>query len=124
MSSQIHPNVPMKSLYVFSRRVKGERDAGHKGIREVGNVDLQKEITFQYGANEPGAEGERTEYTPLVCLLNGFLKRHCTDTYMFLFKLQSKTSCAFQCLHQLLATLCITSCKSDTHKEMDRGCCE
>lgn len=39
-----------------SLRVKGERDAGHKGIREVGNVDLQKEITFQYGANEPGAE--------------------------------------------------------------------
>ncbi|XP_076008419.1 circularly permutated Ras protein 1-like [Genypterus blacodes] len=29
--------------------VRGEREAGHKGTREVGNVDLGTEITFQFG---------------------------------------------------------------------------
>ncbi|CAG04381.1 unnamed protein product, partial [Tetraodon nigroviridis] len=33
-------------------RVKGEREAGHKGLREVGNVDPDTEITFQFGAHE------------------------------------------------------------------------
>ncbi|KAM4624267.1 circularly permutated Ras protein 1-like isoform 1-T2 [Polymixia lowei] len=33
--------------------VRGEREAGHKGTREVGNVAPDTEITFQFGANEP-----------------------------------------------------------------------
>ncbi|KAF7647549.1 hypothetical protein LDENG_00170280 [Lucifuga dentata] len=32
--------------------MKGEREAGHKGTREVGNVAPDTEITFQFGANE------------------------------------------------------------------------
>lgn len=43
--------------------MRGEREAGHKGTREVGNVDPDTEITFQFGANEQDAEGEKT----LVC---------------------------------------------------------
>lgn len=43
--------------------MRGEREAGHKGIREVGNVDQNTEITFQFGANEQDADGERK----LVC---------------------------------------------------------
>lgn len=38
-----------------SLRVKGEREASHKGTREVGNVDPQKEITFQFGASDHAA---------------------------------------------------------------------
>ncbi|TKS89969.1 hypothetical protein D9C73_024099 [Collichthys lucidus] len=45
------------------QRMRGEREAGHKGIREMGNVDQNTEITFQFGANEQDAEGERK----LVC---------------------------------------------------------
>ncbi|XP_041671942.1 circularly permutated Ras protein 1-like isoform X2 [Cheilinus undulatus] len=40
-------------------RVRGERQSGHKGTREVGNVDPDTEITFQFGANEHDAEGEK-----------------------------------------------------------------
>uniref|UniRef100_UPI0037E8F33F circularly permutated Ras protein 1-like isoform X2 n=1 Tax=Semicossyphus pulcher TaxID=241346 RepID=UPI0037E8F33F len=32
--------------------VRGEKESGHKGTREVGNVDPDTEITFQFGANE------------------------------------------------------------------------
>ncbi|XP_074519786.1 circularly permutated Ras protein 1-like isoform X2 [Halichoeres trimaculatus] len=39
-----------------SLRVKGERESGHKGIKEVGNVDPDTEITFQFGANEQDTE--------------------------------------------------------------------
>ncbi|XP_076616381.1 circularly permutated Ras protein 1-like isoform X1 [Chaetodon auriga] len=39
-----------------SLRMKGERQAGHKGTREVGNVDRDTEITFQFGAGEQDAE--------------------------------------------------------------------
>ncbi|XP_055005882.1 circularly permutated Ras protein 1 [Boleophthalmus pectinirostris] len=39
-----------------SLRVKGEREASHKGIREVGNIDPEKEITFQFGVNDHGAQ--------------------------------------------------------------------
>ncbi|KAM9425065.1 circularly permutated Ras protein 1-like isoform 2-T2 [Pholidichthys leucotaenia] len=45
--------------------MKGEREAGHKATREVGNVNPDKEITFQFGANEqdtavsPPASGSR-----------------------------------------------------------------
>ncbi|XP_034716753.1 circularly permutated Ras protein 1-like isoform X2 [Etheostoma cragini] len=39
-----------------SLRMKGEREAGHKGNKEVGNVDLDTEITFQFGVNEQEAE--------------------------------------------------------------------
>ncbi|XP_029978556.1 circularly permutated Ras protein 1-like [Sphaeramia orbicularis] len=39
-----------------SLQMRGKREAGHKGTREVGNVDLDKEITFQFGANEHDAE--------------------------------------------------------------------
>ncbi|KAF6734741.1 Circularly permutated Ras protein 1 [Oryzias melastigma] len=35
-----------------SLRLKGEKEAGHKGTREVGNVNQDAEITFQFGANE------------------------------------------------------------------------
>ncbi|KAM6964183.1 circularly permutated Ras protein 1-like isoform 2-T2 [Tautogolabrus adspersus] len=36
--------------------VRGERESGHKGTREVGNVAPDTEITFQFGANESDAE--------------------------------------------------------------------
>ncbi|KAM7370964.1 hypothetical protein PAMP_010471 [Pampus punctatissimus] len=36
--------------------MRGEREAGHKGTREVGNVDPGTEITFQFGANKNDAE--------------------------------------------------------------------
>ncbi|KAM9715806.1 circularly permutated Ras protein 1-like isoform 1-T3 [Menidia menidia] len=39
-----------------SLRVRGEREAQHKGIREVGNVNSDTEITFQFGANENDTE--------------------------------------------------------------------
>nr|XP_046232994.1 circularly permutated Ras protein 1-like [Scatophagus argus] len=39
-----------------SLRVRGEKEAGHKGTREVGNVDPDTEITFQFGASEEDAE--------------------------------------------------------------------
>ncbi|XP_019902253.2 circularly permutated Ras protein 1-like isoform X1 [Esox lucius] len=35
--------------------VRGEREAGHKGTREVGNVTADSEITFQFGAHSQGA---------------------------------------------------------------------
>ncbi|XP_073346288.1 circularly permutated Ras protein 1-like [Pagrus major] len=35
--------------------MRGEREAGHKVIREVGNVDPNTEITFQFGANDQDA---------------------------------------------------------------------
>ncbi|XP_018520033.1 LOW QUALITY PROTEIN: circularly permutated Ras protein 1-like [Lates calcarifer] len=37
-------------------QMRGEREAGHKGTREVGNVNPDKEITFQFGANEHDTE--------------------------------------------------------------------
>lgn len=43
----------------WCRRMKGEREAGHKGCREVGNVDPDTEITFQFGASEQDTEGEK-----------------------------------------------------------------
>ncbi|KAI3365620.1 hypothetical protein L3Q82_010706, partial [Scortum barcoo] len=39
-----------------SLRMRGEREAGHKGTREVGNVAPDTEITFQFGANEEDGE--------------------------------------------------------------------
>lgn len=39
--------------------MRGERDAGHKGIREMGNVDPDTEITFQFRANQQDAGGEK-----------------------------------------------------------------
>ncbi|XP_003438642.2 circularly permutated Ras protein 1 isoform X2 [Oreochromis niloticus] len=36
--------------------MKGEKEAGHKGIREVGNVDPDTDITFQFRANEKVSE--------------------------------------------------------------------
>lgn len=38
--------------------MRGEKEGGHKGAREVGNVDPDTEITFQFAANELEAEGE------------------------------------------------------------------
>ncbi|XP_061562634.1 circularly permutated Ras protein 1 isoform X3 [Phycodurus eques] len=35
-----------------SMRMRGEKEAGHKVARKVGNVHLDKEITFQFVANE------------------------------------------------------------------------
>lgn len=40
--------------------MKGEREAGHKGLREVGNVDPDTEITFQFGADEQSMQGEKS----------------------------------------------------------------
>lgn len=40
--------------------MKGEREAGHKGLREVGNVDPDAEITFQFGADEQNTQGEKS----------------------------------------------------------------
>ncbi|XP_017273873.1 circularly permutated Ras protein 1 isoform X2 [Kryptolebias marmoratus] len=39
-----------------SLRLRGEREAGHKGTREVGNVNLETEITIQFGANKQNTE--------------------------------------------------------------------
>ncbi|XP_061565329.1 circularly permutated Ras protein 1-like isoform X2 [Cololabis saira] len=39
-----------------SLHVKGEKEAGHKGTREVGNVNPDTEITFQFGASEENTE--------------------------------------------------------------------
>ncbi|KAI4807957.1 hypothetical protein KUCAC02_027729 [Chaenocephalus aceratus] len=36
--------------------IRGEREAGHKVTREVGNVDPDTEITFQFGASEQNTE--------------------------------------------------------------------
>ncbi|MEQ2255361.1 hypothetical protein ILYODFUR_013124, partial [Ilyodon furcidens] len=41
-----------------SLRMKGEREAGHKGTREVGNVNNDTEVTIQFVANED-IEGEK-----------------------------------------------------------------
>ncbi|XP_028989892.1 circularly permutated Ras protein 1-like isoform X2 [Betta splendens] len=38
-----------------SLRVRGEREAGSRATREVGNVDSAKELTFQFGAGDPDA---------------------------------------------------------------------
>ncbi|XP_017166170.1 circularly permutated Ras protein 1-like [Poecilia reticulata] len=35
-----------------SLRLKGEREVGHKGTREVGNVNTDTEVTMQFGAHE------------------------------------------------------------------------
>ncbi|XP_019745335.1 circularly permutated Ras protein 1 isoform X2 [Hippocampus comes] len=35
-----------------SLRMRGEKEAGHKAVRKVGNVHLGKEITFQFVAND------------------------------------------------------------------------
>ena len=45
-------------LVVWFRRMRGEREAGHKVIREVGNVDPNTEITFQFGADDQDTGGE------------------------------------------------------------------
>lgn len=49
----------LTDLLLWSRRMRGEREAGHRGMREVGNVDPDTEITFQFGANEQDADGEK-----------------------------------------------------------------
>ncbi|XP_068610799.1 circularly permutated Ras protein 1-like [Brachionichthys hirsutus] len=36
--------------------VRGEKEGGHQGTREVGNVGPETEITFQFGASEQDAE--------------------------------------------------------------------
>ncbi|XP_062415994.1 circularly permutated Ras protein 1-like [Pungitius pungitius] len=43
-----------------SLHVRGEKEAGHKGTREVGNVDPDTEITFQFGAREQDADAPAT----------------------------------------------------------------
>ncbi|XP_060951436.1 circularly permutated Ras protein 1-like [Limanda limanda] len=42
-----------------SLRMKGEKESGHRVIREVGNVAPDTEITFQFGVNELDTEGEK-----------------------------------------------------------------
>ncbi|KAM4525957.1 circularly permutated Ras protein 1-like isoform 1-T2 [Fundulus diaphanus] len=45
-----------------SLRMKGEREVGHKGTREVGNVNTDTEVTIQFAANDevaPPAPGSR-----------------------------------------------------------------
>lgn len=53
------------NVILCCRRTRGEREAGHKGTREVGNVDPDTEITFQFGANEQDAQGEKQTGVPL-----------------------------------------------------------
>ncbi|KAM8836966.1 circularly permutated Ras protein 1 isoform 2-T2 [Spinachia spinachia] len=43
-----------------SLHVRGEKQAGHKGTREVGNVAPDTEITFQFGAREQDADAPPT----------------------------------------------------------------
>uniref|UniRef100_A0A3Q4IDV4 VWFA domain-containing protein n=1 Tax=Neolamprologus brichardi TaxID=32507 RepID=A0A3Q4IDV4_NEOBR len=43
--------------------MKGEKEAGHKGTREVGNVDPDTDITFQFRANEKVSEGEENKHS-------------------------------------------------------------
>ncbi|XP_075890627.1 uncharacterized protein LOC142893693 isoform X2 [Nelusetta ayraudi] len=43
-------------LLPSSLHVKGERESGHVGTREVGNVAPDKEITFQFGASDQNTE--------------------------------------------------------------------
>lgn len=52
--------VSVDVVLIWLRRMKGEREAGHKGLREVGNVDPDTEITFQFVANELDPQGEKT----------------------------------------------------------------
>lgn len=46
--------------------MRGEKEVGNKGTREVGNVDPDTEITFQFGANELDAEGEESVFLLLI----------------------------------------------------------
>ena len=55
----LHGLVWFPDVFFCSRRVRGEKEAGHIGTREVGNVDPKTELTFQFGANEHDAEGEK-----------------------------------------------------------------
>ncbi|XP_034564073.1 circularly permutated Ras protein 1-like [Notolabrus celidotus] len=55
-NSTIATHCTVTLLLPQSLRVKGERESGHKATREVGNVDPNTEITFQFGANELDAE--------------------------------------------------------------------
>lgn len=51
--------------------MRGEKEAGHKGTREVGNVNPETEITMQFGANERDAEGEDCVFCfVLFCFLS------------------------------------------------------
>lgn len=59
------------SCSVCRRRLKGEREAGNKGTREVGNVNIDTEVTIQFGADEH-TEGEG--WDDLVHSLSAALK--------------------------------------------------
>ncbi|XP_019117218.2 circularly permutated Ras protein 1 isoform X2 [Larimichthys crocea] len=59
-----------------SLRMRGEREAGHKGIREMGNVDQNTEITFQFGANEQDAEVSTPASGSRVSIQLQILYRH------------------------------------------------
>lgn len=39
--------------------MRGEREAAHKGTREVGNVGPDTELTFQFGVDEQDTKGEK-----------------------------------------------------------------
>uniref|UniRef100_UPI003AAE8569 circularly permutated Ras protein 1-like isoform X3 n=1 Tax=Centroberyx gerrardi TaxID=166262 RepID=UPI003AAE8569 len=49
-------------------RVRGEREAGHRATREVGNVAPDTEITFQFGANEQDSEVSAPASGSRVCV--------------------------------------------------------
>ncbi|XP_029384153.1 circularly permutated Ras protein 1-like isoform X3 [Echeneis naucrates] len=51
-----------------SLRIIGEREAGRKGTREVGNVDPDTEITFQFGANEEDTDAPAPVSGSRVCI--------------------------------------------------------
>lgn len=57
--------------------MKGERAAGHKGLREVGNVDPDTEITFQFGADEQSKQGEKSMEKHSECLQRNTHRWHC-----------------------------------------------
>ncbi|XP_077407046.1 circularly permutated Ras protein 1 [Vanacampus margaritifer] len=52
-NSTIATKCAVTLLLPKSMRMRGEKEAGHKAVRKVGNVHLEEEITFQFVASEP-----------------------------------------------------------------------
>ncbi|KAM9425066.1 circularly permutated Ras protein 1-like isoform 3-T3 [Pholidichthys leucotaenia] len=90
--------------------MKGEREAGHKATREVGNVNPDKEITFQFGANEQDTAD--------------FVTPGPSQTLPTRSQNEWRGGCfhgdSSECHHQLLAAVCSSSCRSNTDRGMDR----
>ncbi|XP_061665595.1 circularly permutated Ras protein 1 [Syngnathoides biaculeatus] len=59
-----------------SMRMRGEKEAGHKAERKVGNVHLGKEITFQFVANQGEASSPASGSTVSVQLQLRYTRRN------------------------------------------------